>query len=172
MLTKPVQARVGGDFSPIPADLYQVQIVDVDTVTQMNPFKGKEEELLNYKFAILDDKKDNEGNELRGRFLWKRMSPTFSDRSWALKMVKAIWGDMSQDELKSFDFNAPVGKQIKVMVEEKPSKSDNAIIYNNITSFVNAKTELKAVEYETKPSEIINTSTPVATEDELKALGL
>lgn len=171
MLSKPVQARVGGDFSPIPADLYQVQIVDVDLVTQMNPFKGKEEELLNYKFAILDEKQDGEGKDLRGRFLWKRMSPTFNDRSWALKLVKAIWGDMSQEELKNFDFNTPIGKQVKVMVEEKPSRDGNAV-FNNITSFVLAKKPLKEVEYESKPSEIHKESAPVATEDELKELGL
>lgn len=173
MLTKPVQARVGGDFSPVPADMYQVQIVDVDTVTQTNPFKGKEEELLNYKMVILDDKKDESGKDLRGRFLWKRMSPTFNEKSWALKMVKAINGrEMGNEELKNYDFNAPVGSQVKVMVEEKPSK-DGSAIFNNIVSFAVAKTKLDPVVYEAKPSEITKSSEPLkTTDDELKELGL
>lgn len=179
MLSQKVTVKQSGNYSVLPADKYQVLVVDVEDIMQNNPFKGKEELMLNYKFAILDEKEDADGATTRGRFVWKRMSPSFNEKSWLFKMANGVYGHtLSQEEKDSFDVEKSVlGKQVCIMVEEKPSAKDSSMIFNNIISFSPIKKEMEPVEYTAKPSEVIKESAPlsapkVATEDELKELGL
>ena len=135
---KETDIKVGGDYDPIPSDKYTVQVVDVNLVTQFNKWKGEDQELLNYQFAILDDKPMPDSEETtRSRLLWHRMSQALSSKSWLLKMVKAVYGrDLTKEELEAFasDPESIIGKQVDVMVEQNPS-NDGSVIYNNIISY-------------------------------------
>ena len=167
MVDKKVTIKIGGDFSPIPMDKYTVQIADVNAITQFNQFKGEEQEMLNYQFIVLDDKPMEDGESTRGRYLWKRCSMSLNEKSWLGKLAKAAYGrDLTNEELKSFDPEAIVFKQVDVMVNQTPSK-DGSAIYNNIVSFGKTVKPLEAYDNEAlKMSLSINKkSQPIAVED-------
>lgn len=136
-----VEINLGGNFDPVPMDKYTVQCVDVNLVTQTKFQSSEEEEVLNYKFAILDDKPMEVTNEkgekvegsTRGKFLWKRCRLAMNDRSWLGKLAKAAYGRaLTKEEIQAFDAESIVGKQVDVLVEQKEKDEK---IYVNITSF-------------------------------------
>ena len=167
-----VKIRVGGDFEPIPMDRYTCQIADVSLVRQFNQFKGEEVEMLNYKFAILDEKPmpekadGSKAGTTRGRFLWKRCSLSMSERSWLMKLAKAAEGrDLSKAEMEAFDPESIVEKQVDVMVEQNPSK-DGTTIYNNIVAFSKTLKQLPTVEVKASTGAVEKqTVSAVAPED-------
>lgn len=167
MLDKKVTIKVGGDFSPIPMDKYTVQIADVNAITQFNQFKGEEQEMLNYQFIVLDDKPTEDNNSTRGRYLWKRCSMSLNEKSWLGKLAKAAYGrDLTNEELKSFDPESIVYKQVDVMVNQVPSK-DGSMIYNNIVSFGKTVKPLEAYDNEAlrMATSVNKKSQPIATEE-------
>jgi len=141
---KETNIKIGGDFDPIPMDKYTVQIADVNLKTQFNKFKGVDQELLVYQYVILDEKAMPEGDETtRGRLLWHRMTQNLSSKSWLMKLARAVYGrDLTREELEAFDPEALIGKQIDVMVEQKPS-TDGSTIYNNVVSYSKVVTPLE-----------------------------
>jgi len=166
MLDKKITIKIGGSFDPVPMGVYTVQLVDVNSITQFNSFKGKEEDMLNYQMAILDDNKSEDGSSTRDRYLWKRCSMSLNEKAWLFKIVRAIYGrELNNEELTTFDPESIIGKQVKVMVEQKPDK-DGTTIWNNILSFSHVDKELTPVEFTAKPSTIEKTSKPIQVEEE------
>lgn len=149
----------GGNFSSIPMGVYTCQIVDVNAVTKMNKFKGEEQEMLSYKFAILDDIALDDGGTTRNRYLWKDCSISMNEKSWMYKLAKAVVGrEMTTEEMENFDAESIIGKQVVVMLEEKPNK-ENTAVFNNIMSFSKAVKQLTPVEYTAPPATIVKGST-------------
>lgn len=155
MLGRKADIKVGGDFGTVPADKYTVQIADVNFKTMFNKFKGEEEERLNFKYVILDDKpmhEDDDGST-RGRFLWHAVTQSLSTRSWLMKLAKAAYGrDLTKEELdrespKFFDPEGLIGMQVDVMVTEDPNK-DNTAVFNNVTAYSKTRTKLDPVDVE------------------------
>jgi hypothetical protein len=146
-------------------DKYTVQIADVNYKVLRNPFKGVEEERLNFQYIILDDKpvSDEEGAEsVRGRYLWHAVTPALSSKSWLLKLAKAVYGrDLTKEEMESFDPESLIGKQVDVVVEQNTGK-DGVTIYNNITSYGKNLKKLPAIEVAPKKEEVIEKSTEPA----------
>lgn len=141
MLEKKIEIPLGGNFDPIPMDKYTVQCVDVNLVKQQKFQSTEDEEVLNYKFAILDDKPmevtEEDGSKkdgsTRGRFLWKRCRLALGDKAWLRKLANAAFGrTLTNDELKTFDPESIVGKQVDVMVEQTEKEQK---VYVNIVSF-------------------------------------
>lgn len=164
---KKVDIRIGGDFDPVPMDKYTAQIVDVNLVSQFNKFKGAEVDMLNYQFAILDDKPMGEGSDetTKGRFLWKRCSLSISEKSWLGKLLKGVEGrDLTKDEMEGFDPESLVGKQVDVMVEAK--EGSNGIVYNNIVAFSKTLKKLDMIQFEPKPAQVNKTSKPVELQED------
>lgn len=136
-----VEISLGGNFDPVPMDKYTVQCVDVTLVTQQKFQSTEDEEVLNYKFAILtdnpmeitaEDGTKKEGST-RGKFLWKRCRLALGEQAWLRKLANAAYGrNLTQDELKTFDPESIVGKQVDVLVEQK-EKEDKVFV--NITTF-------------------------------------
>ncbi len=164
-----VEIKRGGDFDPVPMDRYTVIICDVNLVSQFNQFQGKEEDVLNYQFQILDDKpmplkEGEDAATTRGRYLWKRCRPALNNRSWLGKLAKAAEGrDLTKEELDSFDPEVIIGKQVDVMVEQAESK-DGQKIFNNVISFNKTAIKLEplsAKEAEEKPATIEKSTTSV-----------
>ena len=120
-------------FTPLPMDKYQVQITDINLVTQANPFKGGEEEdRLNIEFTVLDNKSmeiinengEKEIENTRGRRLWKRIAPSISPSgktskaSWLYKLLCAVEKkELAEEDLVEFSPATLVGQQVLVMVE-------------------------------------------------------
>ena len=148
-----------GEFNPVPVDKYTVEIADVDLKTQKKFKSNDDEDVYNYKFAILDDKPmmdvDDDGEEVevstRGRFLWKRIRPALGERAWLRKLAEAAYGHkLSKEELKTFDPDNLVGRQVTVLLEhvEKEDK-----VYVNITSFNKVVEELPTIGDDTPKTE-------------------
>lgn len=164
-----VEIKKGGDFEPVPMDRYTCQISDVNLVSQFNQFQGKEEDVLNYQFQILDEKamptKDGEeAATTRGRYLWKRCRPAFNNRSWLGKLAKAALGrDLTNAEIDAFDPEAIVGKQVDVMVEQAESK-DGQKIFNNIVAFNKTAKPLEPIAESAKePGQVVEKTTQPVT---------
>ena len=147
MLEQKVKIKIGGDYSPIPADKYTVQISDINLIKSFNKFKGIEEELLNFTFIILDDKPIDESEETtRGRLLWQRCTMTLGKKSKLGKLAVAVIGrELTKDEMEAFDPSDLVGKQINAMVVQNPS-ADGTIIYNNILDVSKTTKPLPAID--------------------------
>lgn len=147
---KKIEIRTGGDFDPVPMDRYTVMATDVNLVQQFNQFNGKDEDVLNYQFTILDDKpmpmSDGSEESTRGRYLWKRCRPALNARSWLGKLAKAAMGrDLTKEEIDAFDPESIIGVQVDVMVEQAESK-DGQKVFNNIVSFAKTAKKLEPVE--------------------------
>lgn len=126
-------------FDPIPMDKYTCLITDVNLVNQLKFQSTEEEEVLNYQFQVLDEKPmtgaDGVESSTRGRFLWKRCRLALNSKSWLGKLAKAVIGrDMTSEEIKSFDPESLVGKQVDIMLEQAESK-DGQKVFNNIVAF-------------------------------------
>jgi len=158
---KKANIKVGGDFDPVPADKYTVQIADVNMVTQFNKWKGEDQDLLNYQYIILDKNEMEDGSTTRGRYLWHRVSQSLSAKSWLLKLVKAVYGrDLTREEMEAFDPESIIGKQVDVLVEQNPNKTGDTI-YNNVTSYSKTIKELEPVDFTPNATaEIENESEP------------
>ena len=78
------------------------------------------------------------GHSLYGRYLWKRTSLSMHEKSWLRKIAKGVYGrDLTTDEMKNFDPESLVGKNVDVFTEQSPSK-DGTKIFSNIISFTKA----------------------------------
>jgi len=126
-------------FDAIPMDRYTVQIKDVNLIQAAKYQSTEMEDVLNYQFVILDDKKymDSEKEEVstRGRFLWARCRLSLGSQStWGKLVVAVIGRELTKDEKANFDPESIVGKQVDVMVSQNPSK-DGTRIFNNIVAF-------------------------------------
>lgn len=161
-----VKIKVGGDFEPLPNDKYTAQITDVSLVTQVNNFKGIEEDLLNYQFTILDEKQTADGESTRGRLVWQRVSMSLSARSKLGKLATAVVGrELTKEEKESFDPEALIGKQVDIMVVQNPDKNDSSIIYNNVISVNKVLKKLKTVDAIEKPAPIVKKTVAAVAPD-------
>lgn len=160
MLTQKMSIKGGGSYSLLPEGAYTCQIVDVNTVTGFNQFKGLEEEKLKYMFAVLDELKDDDGGSTRDRYLWKKCGMSLNEKSWLFKLAKATLGrDLTTEELAGFDPESLVGKQVKCLIDQKPAK--DGTVWNNIISFSKADKKLEPVEYVAKPTVVEKSSSPI-----------
>lgn len=160
--------KVGNSFSLIPEGVLTLQIVDVNL--EQTSYLGVEKDVLNYKFAILDDIEDQDGGKARGRFLWKRCSLSLNPKSWLNKLAVAVVGhELSDKEKEDFDPESLVGQQVSAMVEQRTSQ-DGASTYNNILKFSRATKKLPEVEYQPQPSVIEKTSKPIDVDKEIEKI--
>jgi len=158
MLDKKANIKVGGKFELIPANAYTLQIADVNFKTQFNKFKGVEEERLNFRFIVLDEKPMADGSEFdttRGQYLWKAMSQSLNEKSWLFKLACAVYGKtLSQDEQEAFNPEDLIGFQVNVLVDQKANEAGTAI-YNNILSFAKTVKKLPLVEEVVRADEVV-----------------
>lgn len=166
-----VEIKTGADFDPVPMDKYTVQCVDVNLVKQQKFQSSEEEEVLNFKFAILDEKEmevtDDKGEKktgtTRGRYLWKRCRLAHNDRSWLGKLTKAVYGrSLTKEEAASLNYDDLVGQQVDVMVEQTQKEGK---VYVNVVSFGKTVKKLKPMDEKElkKTSGVVERQTAPAT---------
>ena len=157
--------KTGGNFALISESLYTLQIVDVDP--EVATYMGVDKNVLAYKFIILDEGKDDEGGEIRGRYMWKRCGESMNPKSWLSMLATAVYGRILTDEEKvSFDSESIIGKQVQAFIEQK-TKKDGSGIYNNILKFSKVTKQLAPVAYEPKNQTIEKTSQPLNVDEEV-----
>jgi len=159
------EIKLGDSYSLIPEGMMTLQILDVNM--DKSSYLGVEKDVLNYKFAVLDEIMDEDNKTVRGRFLWKRCSLSLNAKSWLCKLASAVVGhEMSDDEKVSFDPESLVGQQVQAMVEQKPSQ-DGSKIYNNILKFSKVAKKLETVAYDSTPVVVEKTSAPINVDVEV-----
>lgn len=160
--------KVGGSYALIPEQVYTLQVVDVDP--EVSNYMGVDKNVLAYKFIILDNGKDEEGGEIRGRYIWKRCSESMNSKSWLHMLYTAVLGRVpTEEEATNFDAESIIGKQVQAMVEQK-TKKDNSGVYNNILKFSKTSKQLEPVEYTPKASTIEKTSQPLNVDEEVEKI--
>jgi hypothetical protein len=156
----------GSDFEPIPMDRYTVLCVDVTMIKNRKFQSNEEEDVLNYKFQILDDKpipvKEGDTQSTRGRFVWHKCRLAYNDRSWLARLIKAVVGrELTKGEVESFDLESIIGKQVDIMLTQKES---NGKIFNNIIEFSKNAKQLQPVEgFELGEKTVLQKTTVPAT---------
>lgn len=135
-------------YDPIPADVYQVELVDITLKTALSYDKTRDEKVMDFQFTLLEGK-DGE-KELRGRNVWRNFVPTFfySGRKGdnvAMQIAQAFIGrklTMEDVNWSAKEWNSLIGKQCRVVIENT-TKDDKT--YSNIKSFLPARGVLPAL---------------------------
>lgn len=138
-----IEKKVGGDYSPLPENIYQVQLVDIE-VQEKPAYKNPDqsEKVLSFKFATLAGK-DKDGNSLRGRLVWKNFVPLFlyvgkNGKNALYQITEALIGrDLTKEEEVSMgtrELNALIGMQCRIVVKNKAGKDNK--VFNNIETLL------------------------------------
>lgn len=147
------------EYDLIPADMYQAQITDVEGIMDL-PYQGDTEEpFWKVTLTILSDEEFdgplNGPQSTRGRRLWPQVSTKLSpggegrNPSNAWRIASAALGhELTREELKKFDINSLIGKQLRVGVIQKTSA--RGTVYNRAQGFFPAKKDLPAYDPETE----------------------
>ena len=133
---------------PIPADVYQVELLDIsDKKVPTYNDKTKLETILSFQFTLLEGK-DGE-TELRGRNIWRNYVPNYfyeggKGKNVTMQIVEAILGRERTDEEVAYwgaeNWNDLIGKQLRIVVEH--SKGKDGKIWDNIKTFMVKKGDL------------------------------
>lgn len=163
-----IERKQAQEFQPIPADMYQVELLSVDAVkkatyeTRNAPEDQKKyENVLNFQFTLLE-------GELRAvRSVWMNFVPTFlyisskKGKNKLYKIIEALIGrELSPEEeatLDAKDLNALIGKQCRVLIENKTVGEKT---YSNIANLVPAKSTLPPLTGEEKQKATVKKAPP------------
>lgn len=140
------EKKEGGTYEPIPEDMYQVELLDIEL--QEKPTyddKTKMEKVLSFQFVLLD--------ALRGRSIWKNFVPTYlyigkNGKNTLYQVTEGLIGRALTDEEEALgitsDFlNDLIGKQVRVTVKNKAGKEGK--VFSNIVDFFPARTLINAL---------------------------
>lgn len=137
-----ISKSTGSEFKPLPADMYQIQITDVEEREGFK-FGSTTEKVVQFMFKA----EVVEGDETGGRLV------IFTSQSWfggggkgssraskLFDLCKAVYGEKSpilaMDEITDKEINGLVGKQLRVTVQV--TESDR----NKVTGFLPIKKEI------------------------------
>lgn len=146
------------EFAPLPPNVYQVELLDI-SLEQRPKYKEPEtlENVYSFQFVLLSGK-DKDGIDLRGRNVWANFVPSFFyvsgtyGKNALYKIVEGMLGrEISQLEHENMttDFiNALVGKQVRVLIENKASKQGK--VFSNINNYLPVETLYNALTAEEK----------------------
>lgn len=162
------EKKEGGTYEPIPEDMYQVELLDIEL--QEKPTyddKTKMEKVLSFQFVLLD--------ALRGRSIWKNFVPTYlyvgkNGKNTLYQVTEGLIGRALTDEEEALgitsDFlNDLIGKQVRVTVKNKAGKEGK--VFSNIVDFFPARTIFNALtEDEKEKAQVKNKKETVYTKEE------
>lgn len=161
------EVREKKSFPPLPEDMYQVELFDIDMDTIADKKSGEKRDVLKFQFVVLD------AGEYRGRSVWKNYVPTYlwktgNDKNALYQIVKAmIQRDMTKAEMEGFTsdkINMLVGFQCRVTTVNNPGKGLNADkVYTNIDKFLPKKEALQKLTAEEKEKATVKAK-PESTE--------
>lgn len=150
------------EWSLIPADVYQTEITNItykevdNTRWKKKPTDPDKKQVMEFEFTIIEE------GQHYGRKLWKQMAPikpyppTGGKETWVYRLASAMAGHSitraEADKYGSSDINDYSHRQVRITVSETAPK-DNGKRYNNIDSFLPAKTQLRVFDANKVPKE-------------------
>lgn len=161
-----VEKKEGTTYDPLPENIYQVELLDITSEnrptydTRNKPDNEKEyDTVFNFQFVLLNGK-DKAGESLRGRNIWANFIPSYlyisskNGKNKLYEITEALLGhELTQKEEAEMDgqfLNSLIGKQVRVGVKNKASKSDATKIYSNIETYYFADDLINALTDEEK----------------------
>lgn len=160
MITKDLKIgkKEQASFDPLPENMYQVQLVDVNSEsrptyeTRNAPEEEKVmEDVLNFEFAVLNDTGEQE--TLRGRRVWINFVPTFlyvsskNGKNKLYKIIESLIGDeLTPEQEASMDkdfINNLVGKQCRLATENMV-KGDK--VFTNVKSYYPVEVQMDPID--------------------------
>ena len=153
-----VEEREAQTFDPIPENVYQCELLDVEMLEKPKYQKPDEKEnVFTFQFVLLSGK-DKTGESLRGRNIWLNFVPTYfyigkNGKNKLYQVVEALLSrELTREELATFEsakLNKLIGKQCRIVTKNKMSK-DGKSVFSNIDSLIIAESLLTALSSEEK----------------------
>lgn len=143
-----VEASKGKKFDPMPADVYSVEILDVEEREGTKYQSSEVEVQISVKFVILDE------GQYYGRFLWATCSPKISGGTKQSKLYQVIHAATGMEftkeqfqkagEIVTPDFlNSMIGSQLRLSVTVA-DKQDGSGKTNKVIGYLPKKADLPA----------------------------
>lgn len=164
------------EFKPLPENIYQVELLDISAEqkptfdTRNKPDNEKKyETVLNFQFTLLAGV-DN-GEQLRGRNIWKNFVPTglwisLKGKNALYQITEAIKGGQLSPEEEAFMdqnyLNSLIGKQCRVGVKNKQSGDKT---YSNIEVFYPVESYMTALTAEERDKATVKKDVEVDTKN-------
>lgn len=157
-----VEKKEGKSFEPLPENIYQVELLDVNTEDRptydtRNKPDGEKifEKVFNFQFTLLSGM-DN-GQSLRGRNVWENFVPTYlyvSSKHGKNKLYEVIEGllgrSLTAEEeangISGKQINGLIGKQVRVGVKNK--KKADGKVFDNIEQYYPIETLINPLSFE------------------------
>lgn len=156
-------------WPPIPPDVYQTEITNIEYKVEKNIYKEREpdpakkasmsdeKQFINFEFTII------EIGPHYGRKVWQKMSPVKpyppsnnGKETWVYRLACAMEGHpMTRDEADRYaasNINGYIHGQLRVTVKNVLSK-DGSKTYNNVESFLPIKSSLPLFDENRVPKE-------------------
>jgi len=159
--------KEANEYTPIPEDIYTVELLDVMSRTEES-YNSKQERaknpelepvmetVLDFQFVLLEGKDGDK--DLRGRNLFQNFVPTFlyistkKGKNKLYQIVEALQGQTISPEQEAYgitgkDINGLIGKQCRVGTTNKTSGDK---VYSNIDKFLVVKDKYPSLTTEEK----------------------
>jgi len=142
-----VEVGNGKVFEPVPADVYTVEVLDIEEREGTKYQSSEVETQINFKFVIIEE------GPFYGRFMWATCAPKITGGTKQSKLYQVIVAatakEFSKDELKRAGeivtpefLNGIIGSQLRLTVSVKDKVDGSGGKTNKIDSFLPKKVEL------------------------------
>jgi len=142
-----VEVGNGKVFEPVPADVYTVEVLDIEEREGTKYQSSEVETQINFKFVIIEE------GPFYGRFMWATCAPKITVGTKQSKLYQVIVAatakEFSKDELKRAGeivtpefLNGIIGSQLRLTVSVKDKVDGSGGKTNKIDSFLPKKVEL------------------------------
>ena len=155
-----VEAGNGKKFDPLPPDVYQVEILDIEEREGTKYQSSEVETQISVKFVVI------EAGPHYGRFIWSSCSPKVTGGTKQSKLyqviVAALNREFTRDELQKAHeivtpefLNGLIGKQLRLTLSQK-DKQDGSGRTNKIEAYMPKKTDLAKYDENKKADEALS----------------
>jgi hypothetical protein len=178
-----VEKKESQEFSPLPDNIYQVQLLDVTDEkrptydTRNEPDDKKQyETVFNFQFVLLAGK-DKDGEPARGRNLWANFIPSYlyeskKGKNRLYQITEALLGHtLTLEEEAKMDgefINNLIGKQIRVGTVTKTNgdkKFTNIDVYYPVEVELDGLSAEEAINATVKVKDTTDESNEISAED-------
>src|SRR3990167_1537530 len=131
-----IEKREKADYQPIPEDVYQCELIDVE-IQEHNKYQSEEKEnVFSFTFGVVDE------GEFRARRLWKNFVPTYlyvgkNGKNALYQIVEALLRrELTPEDEATLDtdvINELIGRQVRVLTNNKTTGDKT---FTNIKSFL------------------------------------
>lgn len=168
-----VEKKEREEFPPIPKDIYQVELLDIEMDEQLTYESKKHPEEPQVKEVVFKCQFTLLEGELRGRNVWDNFVPSYlyigkKGKNKLYRIVEALLGrDITPLEdaegISGKMLNDLIGKQCRVAIEPV-TKGEKT--FDNITEWYKANSQLTALTSEEKDKARVKNKKPAVVEEE------